>query len=126
MKRVGALAAVLLLFGAALFWRAGAQMPSQQESFGTITVGVPGNATPAPGIAALQMAQIGAVSLTTTTGELGFGKITASGTAPGAGGAKIEAVCGTNSGSIKLIAYAGTSATPVTILDNIGSGVTGC
>lgn len=57
---------------------------------------------------------------------MGFAKITASGTAPGAAGAKIEWVCGTNAGTTKLIGYAGTSATPTTIIDNVGSGVTGC
>lgn len=65
-------------------------------------------------------------ALTLSTGEIGLPKITASGTAPGAAGGKFELVCGTNAGSAKLIAYAGTSTTPVTILDNIGSGVTGC
>ena len=60
------------------------------------------------------------------TGEIGLTKITASGSAPGAAGGKFELVCGTNSGTAKLIAYAGTSTTPVTIVDNIGSGVTGC
>lgn len=68
----------------------------------------------------------GATALTLALGELGFDKITATGTAPGAIGGKIELVCGTNAGSAKLIAYAGTSTTPATILDNIGSGVTGC
>lgn len=67
-----------------------------------------------------------ASSLTLTQGALGFTKMTASGSAPGAVGGKIELVCGTNAGSAKLVAYAGTSGTAVTILDNIGSGVTGC
>lgn len=67
-----------------------------------------------------------ASTLTLAAGEMGFLKITASGSAPGAAGGKMELVCGTNAGSAKLIAYAGTSTTPVTILDNIGSGVTGC
>lgn len=68
----------------------------------------------------------GASSLTLTTSSIGLSKMTASGSAPGAGGGKIELVCGTNAGSAKLIIYAGTSATAVTIVDNIGSGVTGC
>ncbi len=63
---------------------------------------------------------------TLTDGALGLAKMSASGSAPGAGGGKIELVCGTNSGTAKLVAYAGTSGTAVTILDNIGSGVTGC
>lgn len=29
-------------------------------------------------------------------------------------------------GTAKLVAYAGTSATPVTVIDNIGAGVGGC
>lgn len=68
----------------------------------------------------------GSTALTLTAGAVGIPKITASGTAPGATGGKIELVCGTNAGSAKLIAVAGTSSTAVTILDNIGSGVTGC
>lgn len=72
--------------------------------------------------------QIGAIDniLTLTDGALGMAKITASGTAPGAAGLKLEVVCGTNAGSAKIVAYAGTSTTAVTVLDNIGSGVTGC
>ncbi len=65
-------------------------------------------------------------ALTLAAGELGITKRTASGTAPGASGAKISVVCGTNAGSAKIIAYAGTSTTPVTIIDNIGAAVTGC
>ncbi len=65
-------------------------------------------------------------ALTGSTGEVGLPKIAASGSAPGAAGGKFELVCGTGAGSAKLIAYAGTSTTPVTIVDNIGSGVTGC
>jgi hypothetical protein len=71
--------------------------------------------------------QIGsATALTLATGEVGLNKITASGSAPGAAGLKFEAVCGTNAGTAKIITYAGTSTTPVTIVDNVGSGVSGC
>lgn len=71
--------------------------------------------------------QVGSVTaLTLANGEFGLMKETASGTAPGAAGLKLTVVCGTGGGSAKLIAYAGTSTTPVTVLDNIGSGVTGC
>ena len=42
--------------------------------------------------------------------------------APGANYFKFEVVAGTNSGSCQLIALAGTSATPTTIIDNVGSG----
>lgn len=69
---------------------------------------------------------VGDAALTTVKGEVGMTKITASGSAPGAAGGKFELVCGTNAGTAKLIVYAGTSTTPVTITDNIGSGVTGC
>lgn len=68
----------------------------------------------------------GSALLTLTAGAFGMAKMTASGTAPGATGLKIEAVCGTNAGSMKLVAAAGTSGTAVTIIDNIGSGATGC
>jgi len=70
----------------------------------------------------------GALQVGTTTnftlagGEFGLSKITASGTAPGAGAVKLAAVAGTTGGTCKLVAYAGTSTTAVTILDNIGSG----
>lgn len=65
-------------------------------------------------------------ALTLTTFAVGLGKMTASGSAPGATGAKLELVCGTGAGSVKLTVLGGTSTTPVTIVDNIGSGVTGC
>ena len=67
-----------------------------------------------------------ATPLALTAGAIGFTKITASGSAPGAAGAKEEWVCGTGAGTAKKIAYAGTSATAVTIVDNVGTGVTGC
>jgi len=69
--------------------------------------------------------QIGA-TLTLTNGAWGVPKITASASAPGADGAKFEVVCGTNAGTAKLIMYAGTSTTSVNVVDNVGSGVTGC
>lgn len=68
----------------------------------------------------------GGASLTTSAGEVGLTKITASGVAPGATGAKLALVCGTNAGTAKLIITAGTSATAVPIADNIGAAVTGC
>lgn len=70
---------------------------------GTITVG---SGTPA----------------TLSTGEQAMAKITASGTAPGVGFMKFEATAGTNAGTCKIIAYAGTSTTPVTVVDNVGTG----
>lgn len=68
----------------------------------------------------------GSTSLTLAAGEFALLKGTASGSAPGASGLKFAVVCGTNAGSAKVITYAGTSTTPVTIVDNVGSGVTGC
>lgn len=71
--------------------------------------------------------QIGSTTqLTLTQGAVGLAKITASASAPGASGSKLEVVCGTNAGTAKLIMYAGTSGTAVTVLDNVGAGVTGC
>jgi len=52
--------------------------------------------------------------------------VTDPGTAAGAGNGKALLVCGTNAGTAKIIVYAGTSTTPVTLIDNIGGGVTGC
>jgi hypothetical protein len=60
----------------------------------------------------------------TSTGILGVAKGTAA--APGASFLGLSAVCGTNAGTAKLQALAGTSATPTTLLDNIGAGFTGC
>lgn len=65
---------------------------------------------------------IGGGSPTASAGELVLAKETASGTAPTAAFLKMEAVAGTNAGSCKIIAYAGTSTTPVTVADNIGAG----
>ncbi len=44
------------------------------------------------------------------------------GAGPGAGQSVIQAVPGTTPGTAKLIMYAGTSAVPTTIIDNVGSG----
>lgn len=57
-----------------------------------------------------------------TAGMVAQAKITDPGTAPGAGFAKSFWVTGTNAGTCKLVAYAGTSTTPVTIIDNVGAG----
>lgn len=65
-------------------------------------------------------------ALTLATGEHGYAKVAASGSAPGAAGAKESWVCGTGAGTAKKISYAGTSTTPVNVVDNVGTGVTGC
>lgn len=69
---------------------------------------------------------IGSTTLATTVGTLGMNKITTGGAAPGAAGARLEVVCGTNAGTAKLQMFAGTSTTPVTVVDNVGAGVTAC
>ena len=58
----------------------------------------------------------------TVGNEITAAKITDSATAPGAGEFKVTVVAGTTAGTCKLIARAGTSTTPVTIIDNVGSG----
>lgn len=42
--------------------------------------------------------------------------------APGAGYASLKAVAGTNAGTCKIVIKAGTSTTPVTLIDNVGTG----
>lgn len=59
-------------------------------------------------------------------GSFELAKMTDPATAPGADHAVLRVRCGTNAGTARLIVYAGTSTTPITITDNIGSGVTGC
>ncbi len=49
-------------------------------------------------------------------------KNTQTATAPGAGKADLRWLAGTNMGTCKLVANAGTSATEVTIVDNVGGG----
>jgi Pectate lyase superfamily protein len=72
----------------------------------------------------------GRVSLQINTAEMacvdahGFGlsKVTTAAAAPGATLAKLALLPGTNAGTAKLVMYAGTSTTPVTIIDNVGTG----
>lgn len=68
----------------------------------------------------------GSGAATLAANEIGLKKMTASGTAPGTLFSKLSVVCGTNAGTAKLIMYAGTSTTSVTIVDNVGTGVSGC
>lgn len=65
---------------------------------------------------------LGATIATLAASEFGLNKISASGSAPGAGTVKLAAVAGTTGGTCKLIMYAGTSTTPTTIIDNVGAG----
>jgi hypothetical protein len=103
-----------------------------RDSAGVIDVGTGAQGSKAGSINLTNLTASGygmfgsATPLILTAGAIGYAKITPSSSAPGAAGAKEEWVCGTNSGTAKKIAYAGTSATPVTMMDNVGSGVTGC
>jgi hypothetical protein len=82
-----------------------------------------GTNTPSTAVSTLSgPVELTGATATLAAGEVGLPKVAASGTAPGAGNIKFEAVAGTNSGTCKLIAYAGTSTTPVTIVDNVGAG----
>lgn len=63
----------------------------------------------------------GTLNVVTPTG-LQMYKVTVAPVAPGANHAQLQFVQGTNAGTAKLIAVAGTSATPVTVMDNIGAG----
>ena len=47
---------------------------------------------------------------------------TALSTAPGANVAVLRWQSGTNAGTLKLVAFAGTSTTGVTVVDNVGTG----
>jgi hypothetical protein len=53
---------------------------------------------------------------------LGVAKTTVAAVAPGVSAARLAFVAGTTAGTAKLVAYAGTSTTAVTIMDNIGMG----
>lgn len=95
----------------------------------TITLGAitPSSVVASGNVSAATTLMVGsATPLTLTAGAIGVQKITASASAPGAAGVKLEAVCGTNAGTAKLVMYAGTSGTAITVVDNVGAGVTGC
>ncbi len=79
-------------------------------------------------LSAPQAFQVGsATALTLTQGAIGMVKMTASTTAPGAAGAKLELVCDAgHPGTAQLQISAGTSGTATVIKDTIGAGVTGC
>jgi hypothetical protein len=71
-------------------------------------------------LATITVATLEMASATTALPNI-FPKTSASPTAPGAGGCTLRMEAGTNSGTGKLVAYCGTSATGVTIVDNIGA-----
>lgn len=66
--------------------------------------------------------QLTNISLLSTGNTFTRAKATDPVTAPGAGSCKTYWVAGTVGSSGKLIAYCGTSTTPVSIVDNVGSG----
>lgn len=67
-----------------------------------------------------------ATGLTLAAGEVGLTRIAASAAAPGAAGGKLALVCGTTAGTAKLVVTAGAATAAQTIIDNVGSGVSGC
>lgn len=74
-------------------------------------------------LATLGRLTIGSLTpVTGQAGDYGFIKETDAAAAPGAGFCVLKTVAGTNSGSGKVLAYCGTSTTPVTIVDNVGGG----
>lgn len=126
-------AGIVVRTGGLFSWSSGVPGTNAGDTaFSKISAGIVGVGTGAAGsvaggiqLATLQASPVSTV-LTLTAGAIGMGKMTASASAPGATGGKLELVCGTNAGSAKLIVAAGTSATAVTVVDNIGSGVSGC
>jgi hypothetical protein len=72
--------------------------------------------------AAITGFEAGGVDATVLPGDVVMAKASNAATGPGTGYLKLEVVAGTNSGTCKLIVYAGTSTTPTTIADNIGGG----
>ena len=60
--------------------------------------------------------------LRTLTGAFKAPKETAAAVAPGAGIGMLRWEAGTNANTLKLVAYAGTSTTGVTVIDNVGAG----
>lgn len=62
--------------------------------------------------------------LTLANGEFGLTTQTASGTAPGADGAKIGLICAGSGGAGQLIVYGGISTTPTNLGSSFGGGLT--
>ena len=98
---------------------------SAQSYYDDITIASQ-NAIALDGALALGTGANAPSAITLSPGVLAMPVVAASGTAPGAAGAKLELVCSATAGKARLQVYAGTSTTPVTILDGIGAGVTGC
>lgn len=79
-----------------------------------------GGTTGIPTSAAFQLGTTG--TAITLNGDLALQKTANSATAPGAGFLKLESLAGTTGGTCKVVAYAGTSTTPIVLIDNVGSG----
>src|SRR3989304_6968433 len=66
--------------------------------------------------------RIGQGNAALAAGRLSMGRDAGAAVAPGAGFGMLRWEAGTNAGTLKLVAYAGTSTTGVTIVDNVGAG----
>ena len=66
------------------------------------------------------------VPLTLAPAELGIGVSLGTGVPPQGSGLKLRVECGTAQGSAKIVALAGGSSIPTTLLDNIGGGIVPC
>jgi hypothetical protein len=73
-------------------------------------------------VAATTGIEAGGIGAAILGGDVAIAKGSNPATGPGAGYLKLEVIEGTNPGTCKLIAFAGTSSTPTTIADNIGGG----
>ncbi|HEX4079190.1 MAG TPA: hypothetical protein VHX61_10000 [Rhizomicrobium sp.] len=83
-----------------------------------------GQTTYAPPVFA-NAASVG-VPLSLGPAELGIGLSRDVESQPNGAGVKLRVECGTKQGTAKIVALAGTSSAPFTVLDDIGSGVGGC
>ena len=78
-------------------------------------------------VGAASSVEVGSLqTLNVNQSQIGIAKGATSTTAPGASGLKLGVICGTNPGTLMIVAYAGSSTTPSTVVDNVGAGVTGC
>lgn len=96
--------------------------PAGTDTINGVNAATAANVIPHGGFDVLWESNTGWVVMTVGFSEFTFPKTTVSAVAPGAGVCKIAWVAGTNAGSGKLIAFCGTSTTPSTIFDNVGSG----
>lgn len=69
---------------------------------------------------------LGRGTVSTGPGSIGLQRPPVAVGAPGPVGIRVEMACGTQAGTARLVAYAGTSATGRTVVDNVGHGVAGC